>query len=461
MRSSANPQCPKSLHIRWHVHNEAMHRLRNAPGHLKRRTENTFSSLSIRNYRLFFIGQGISLSGTWMQTVAQGWLVLQLTGSGTQVGLVVALQFLPLLLITPFGGMIADSFPKRRTLYITQSLFVVQQFALGIVVLTGAVQMWMIYVLALGFGLVNSVDNPTRQAFVSELVDREHVRNAIALNATENNLARAVGPSIGAILIAGIGIGFCFIANAFTTLAVIIALFMLDMKKLQPHASPARLHPFRQLSEAWSYVRRTPLIANTLIMAVVIGTFAYEFQISLPILAKFAFGANAAAYSQLWVAFGLGSVVGGLLAAGRKRIASHTLVVSALLFGVSMLAVSLMPTLGLAVAAMLLVGFFSINFTSLANTSLQLKAEPAMRGRVMSLWTMAMLGSTPIGGPIVGAVAEYFGARWGIALGGLAALAAGVFAMRTLIKNDRLEVVPRSVRTADLEAGSREEAKFK
>lgn len=429
--------------------------------YVSHRARSTFSSLSIRNYRLYFIGQGISISGTWMQTVAQGWLVLQLTGSGTQVGLVVALQFLPLLLITPFGGMIADSFPKRRTLFITQALFIVQQATLGIVVLTGVVEMWMIYYLALSFGLVNAVDNPTRQAFVSELVDREHVRNAVALNATENNLARAVGPSIGAVLIAGIGIGFCFIANAFTTLAVIGALFMLDAKRLHTQVSPARLHPWQQLSEAWHYVKKTRLIRNTLIMAVVIGTFAYEFQISLPVLAKFAFGTDAAAYSRLWVAFGIGSVAGGLLAAGRKRVASHTLVGAALLFGVSMLIVSLMPTLDLAVAAMLLVGFFSINFTSLANTSLQLKAEPAMRGRVMSLWTMAMLGSTPIGGPIVGFIAEHFGARYGLALGGVAALVAGTFAARTLLKDDRLEVVPESVRTADLEAEGREEAKFK
>ncbi|HEY4516732.1 MAG TPA: MFS transporter [Candidatus Paceibacterota bacterium] len=430
-------------------------------GYFKQRARSTFSSLSIRNYRLYFIGQGISISGTWMQTVAQGWLVLQLTGSGTQVGFVVALQFLPLLFITPFGGMIADSFPKRRTLFITQGFFILQQLTLGIIVLTGVVEMWMIYYLALTFGLINAVDNPTRQAFVSELVDRDHVRNAIALNATENNLARAVGPSIGAILIAGIGIGFCFIANAFSTLAVITALFMLDTKRLQPHASPVRLHPLKQLSEAWRYVKKTPLIRNTLIMAVVIGTFAYEFQITLPILAKFAFGTDAAAYSRLWVAFGLGSVVGGLVAAGRKRVAPHTLVGAAILFGFSMLLVSLMPTLDWAVAGMLLVGFFSINFTSLANTSLQLKAEPAMRGRVMSLWTMAMLGSTPIGGPIVGAVAEHFGARWGIALGGLAALVAGAFAARTLLKNDRSEVVPESIRTADLEAEGREEAKFK
>ena len=387
--------------------------------------------------------------------------MLQLTGSGTQVGFVVALQFLPLLLITPFGGLIADSFPKRRTLLITQSLFVVQQLVLGTIVLTGVVQMWMIYLLAVAFGLVNSIDNPTRQAFVSELVDRDHVRNAVALNATENNLARAVGPSIGAILIAGIGIGFCFIANAFSTLAVIVALLMLDTKQLHAQASLARLHPLRQLAEGWQYMRRTRLIRDILLMAVVIGMLSYEFQISLPIIAKFAFGSDAAAYSHLWVAFGLGSVAGGLLAAGRKRIALHHLVGAAILFGISMLLVSVMPTLNWAVAGMLAVGFFSINFTSLANTSLQLESDPAMRGRVMSLWTMAMLGSTPIGGPIIGFIAEHVGARWGIAVGGLAALIAGLLAARLLRVHDKVEVVPSSVRTREQEAEAEEEAKFK
>ncbi len=435
--------------------------IRNAPAHFKRRALNTFASLSIRNYRLFFIGQGISLSGTWMQTVAQGWLVLQLTGSGTQVGLVVALQFLPLLLVTPFGGLIADSFPKRRILFITQGLFFVVQLTLGIVVMTGMVEIWMVYILALFFGLINSIDNPTRQAFVTELVGREHVRNAVALNATENNLARAVGPSLGAVFIAGIGIGFCFIVNAFSTLAVIVALFMLDKKRLEPHHLPERLRPIKQLTEAARYVWKSRLIRDTLIMAVVIGTFSYEFQISLPILAKFAFDSDAAAYSQLWVAFGIGSVVGGLLAAGRKRVAPHHLVGSAILFGLSMITVSVMPTLTLAVVGMLLVGFFSINFTSLANTSLQLRADPTMRGRVMSLWTMAMLGSTPIGGPIIGLIAEHLGARWGIALGGIAAIAAGIYATRTIMKNDYSEVVPASIRTADLEAEGQEEAKFK
>jgi MFS family permease len=436
------------------------HKLSQAPARLKHRTKSTFASLSVRNYRLYFIGQGISISGTWMQTVAQGWLVLQLTGSGTQVGLMVALQFLPILLIGPFGGMIADRFPKRRVLLITQSFFFIQQLALGIVVLTGGVQMWMLYALSFFFGLVNAIDNPTRQAFVAELVGREYLRNAVALNSTQINLGRAVGPSVGAVLIATIGIAWCFIINAFTTIAVIVALLMLDSRQLVPPQAKAKLRPLRQLREALVYVRTKRELLDILIMASVIGTFSYEFQTSLPILAQFAFATTASAYSRLWVAFGIGSVIGGLLAAGRKKIAPHHLVGSAVLFGVSMLLVSVMPTLDWAVAGMLLVGFFSINFTSLANTSLQLGSDNAMRGRVMSLWTMAMLGSTPIGGPIVGFVAEYAGARWGMVLGGVAAVAAGMLASRTLLRRDKTEAVSPEIRTADLAAEAKEEAKF-
>ncbi len=437
-------------------------RLIEAPARLTRRTKRTFASLVVRNYRLYFIGQGISICGTWMQTVAQGWLVLQLTGSGTQVGLVVALQFLPLLLVTPFGGMIADRFPKRRVLLATQTAFFFQQITFGLIVLFGIEQMWMIYTLAFLFGLINSVDNPTRQSFVSELVGHEYVKNAVVLNSTQVNLGRAVGPSIGAVLIATLGIAWCFLANGLSTVAVLVALVMMNTKQLQViNNNKERLHPIRQLKEAWDYVLKTPLLRDILIMAAIIGTFSYEFQISLPILAQFTFATTASAYSRLWVSFGIGSVIGGLLAAGRKKVALHHLVGSAILFGFSMLLVAVMPTLDWAVAGMLLVGFFSINFTSLANTSLQLGANISMRGRVMSLWTMAMLGSTPIGGLIVGAVAEYAGPRWGLVLGGVAALIAGLLATRTLLKHDRLQPVPQAVRTADLAAEVREETKFK
>ena len=425
------------------------------------RSRATFAALSVRNYRLFFIGQGISISGTWMQTVAQGWLVLQLTGSGTQVGFVVAVQFLPLLFVTPIGGIIADRFPKRRVLLITQSFFVLVQLSLGLVVIFGVVEMWMVYTLALLFGLINAVDNPTRQAFVSELVDRHHVKNAVTLNATENNLGRALGPSIGAVVIATLGIGFCFLGNAVSTLAVIYALSKIRTRSLRTLAARPRLHPLRNIAEAFQYVCKTPLLREILIMAVIIGTFSYEFQISLPTLAKFAFSADASSYSQLWVAFGIGSVAGGLLAAGRKSASVGILVRSAILFGISMIAVASMPTLLFSVLGMFLVGFFAINFTSLANTMLQLEASDEYRGRVMSLWTMAMLGSTPIGGPIIGAIAESFGARWGLAAGGIAALVAGLFTIAPKFRSERLLAIPAFIKTNIFRIGVEEEAKLR
>jgi len=438
----------RTLHIRsWHS--------------LTQRSRATFAALSVRNYRLFFIGQGISLSGTWMQTVAQGWLVLQLSGSATQVGFVIAVQFLPLLFVTPIGGIIADRFPKRRILLITQSLFTVVQLCLGLVVVFNVVELWMVYCLALLFGLINAVDNPTRQAFVSELVDRKLIKNAITLNATENNLGRAIGPSIGAIVIATLGIGFCFLANALSTLAVIYSLSRMNTRSIRTPSTHANFHPVRNIAEGFHYVRKTPLLREILIMAVIIGTFSYEFQISLPALAKFAFSADASSYSQLWVAFGIGSVAGGLLAAGRKSASVAILVRSAILFGISMLAVAIMPTLFFSVLGMFLVGFFAINFTSLANTMLQLEASDEYRGRVMSLWTMAMLGSTPIGGPIIGAIAEQFGARWGLAVGGVAAVIAGLFTIAPKFRSERLLAIPAFIKTNIFRIGAEEEAKLR
>jgi len=429
--------------------------------HLKQQAKTTFAALALRNYRLFFIGQGISLSGTWMQTVAQGWLVLQLTGSGTQVGFVVAVQFLPLLFLTPIGGMIADTYPKRRILITTQSLFTVIQFALGFIVVLHIAQLWMIYALALIYGLINAVDNPTRQAFVSELVDRQYIRNAVTLNSVEVNLARAVGPTIGAIVIGTLGIGWCFIGNGLTTLAVIVSLLRMKTRDIHTAAAKGRPHPLRQLVEAWGYAREKKLIRDILIMATIVGTFSYEFQTTLPVFAKFVFSSNASSYSQLWVAFGLGSVVGGLLAAGRTRASVGYLIRSTVLFGLCMLAVSVMPSLTLATLGMLLVGFFSINFTSLANTMLQLEADDSHRGRVMSLWTMAMLGTTPIGGPVVGYLAEVFGARYGLAVGGAAALLAGIFSIAPRFQSEHLLAIPSYLKTSIFRAGNEEDAKLR
>jgi MFS family permease len=389
-------------------------------GILRRYGKNTFSSLKIRNYRLYFFGQAVSMSGTWMQTVALGWLVLSVTGSGSQLGLVTALQFLPLTLLGPWGGVMTDRMDKRKLLIWTQTAFGSLAGILSVLVYLNAAPTGIIYLFALGLGFVRIFDNPARQTFVSEMVPGSELKNAVSLNATVNNLARAVGPSIGGILIATIGIATCFLFNALSYVAVIAMLFVMREAELHK-AKPARKKK-GQIVEGLHYVAAHPRIRDILVIIGVVGTFAYEFQVSLPILAEQTFQSGAAGYASLMSSFGLGAVVGGIFAAGRKRMSLQQFAVSLGLFGVSIILVALAPTLPLAIIGMAIVGVFSINVTALGNTMLQLEAAPGMRGRVMALWSVAMIGSTPIGGPIVGWMGEHMGARWGIAIGGISAL---------------------------------------
>jgi MFS family permease len=417
--------------------------------------KNLSASLRIRNYRLYFIGQAVSMCGTWMQIVALGWLVLELTGSGKELGLVLGLQFLPLLVCTPFAGVIADRFHKQKILQLTQSLLAFFALLLGILVLTGLIEMWMLYCLAFLWGLVNSFDNPARHTFVTEMVGSEHVKNAIALNSTVNNAARAIGPMIGGVLIATIGIAFCFIFNALSSVAIVATLFMMREREL--HVAQAASKKPGQLLEGLRYVAATPMLLNILIMMAIIGTLSFEFQVSLPLLAQGAFQSDATEYAILWIAMGIGSALGGLFAAGRTTIAPHHFVGYAALFGMTLLVAAWMPTLQLAALVLGLVGFFSVNATALANTMLQLESDPHMRGRVMSLWTMAILGSTLIGGPIIGVVGEYVGARWGLAVGGIAAIVAAAYGTMTLLAKDVEKVVPEAVQIGVQEADLEEE----
>jgi MFS family permease len=390
----------------------------------------TFSSLTIRNYRLWVVGQGISLSGTWMQTVAQGLLVLQLTGSGTALGLVTALQTIPVLLFGPWGGVVADRFPKRRILYVTQAVSAILGLLLGTLVATGAVRIEMVYLLALCLGAVSAVDNPTRQAFVLEMVGKEEIVNAISLNSTEINLARVVGPAIAGILIASVGLAACFLINGFSFLAVLAVLMAMRAEELRPTPLASRMPG--QLRQGLQYVRASPVIRTILVMMAVIGTFTYEFSVSLPLFAEMTFRQGPATYAAMTAAMGLGAVVGGLYTASRGTGSPQRLISAALLFGGTVLMTAVAPSLPLALLALVAVGFCSIGFTSLGNATLQLATSAEMRGRVMALWTVAFLGSTPIGGPLIGAIGEHVGPRWALALGGVAAmvaagLGAGVF----------------------------------
>lgn len=390
----------------------------------------TFSSLSIYNFRLFFIGQGISLCGTWMQTVSLSLLVLKLTGSGTQLGFVVAAQFLPLLLFGTYGGVIADRFNKRHVLYFTQSMQGILALLLGLVVVTNTVQLWMMYAVAVGLGLATLVDNPSRQTFIIEMVGSDHVRNAVTLNSTIVNGARIIGPSIAAALIATVGIGFCFLINAASYIAVLVALVAMHGSELFPTARSKR-EP-GQIRAGLRYAWNTPTLKSTLLMMFIIGTFAYEFPVILPLFATRTLHGTATTYSLITAAMGLGAVVGGLYSAGRGVVKPKQLVGAAMLFGVSLLLTAIAPNVVVALLVLVVVGALSVLFISLGNTTLQLTSAPTMRGRVMALWAIAFAGTTPIGGPIIGAIADYSNPRVGLLVGGASALVASVIGFAVL-----------------------------
>ncbi len=406
----------------------------NLSNYLNRFRRDTFSSLKIRNYRLYYIGQIISTSGTFMQSVAQAWLVLALTKSGTALGIVTALQYLPILVLAPIGGIAADRFSKRKVLFFTQSISGILALILGALVVTGTVQLWMVYVLAFGLGLVNSFDNPTRQTFVMEMVGPGELRNAVTLYSSLVNLSRVIGPAIAGALITSVGLAPCFIINGISFAAVVIMLARMNPSELQ--TTPPVERAKGQFREAFTYVRSTPVLGFTLLMMAIIGTLTFEFQVSLPLVAQFTFKGDASSYAFLTAAMGVGAVIGGLAIAGQKEVVPARLVTAATLFGLTVLAAAFMPSLVLCGLALVVVGVCSIYFTSLGNSSLQLFSSPQMRGRVMAFWSIAFLGSTTIGGPVVGWFAGVAGARWGLGLGGIAALSAaalGAVALRNAV----------------------------
>ncbi len=390
----------------------------------------TFSSLRIPNYRLYFIGQVISLSGTWMQGVAQAWLVLEITGSGTALGLVSSLQFLPVLLFGPLGGVIADRFDKRKVLYCTQLVAASLALTLGILVATDVVELWMVYVLAACLGFVYVVDNPTRQTFVHEMVGSENLTNAVSLNSVVVNVARVIGPGLAGTLIVSVGLAPCFFINAASFIGVFVALSLMDPTQIRRGVRSTRRPG--QLREGLRYVRSTPEVLVPLMMMGVVGTLAYEFQVVLPLLARFTFEGDAGTYGTLSALMGLGAVIGGLATASAGRRPATALSRTAIVFGLLHLATAVMPTLEATYVAIVFLGAASIRFLALGNATLQLAASPEMRGRVMALWAVAFLGSTPIGGPIIGWIGEHIGPRWAMGLGAIATLTAGILAYPAL-----------------------------
>jgi MFS family permease len=371
----------------------------------------TFAALAIPNYRRYIAGQSVSLIGTWMQMAAQSWLVLSLTGSATTLGLIIALQTLPVLLLGPYGGVVADRVDKRRLMVILQGAMGVQALILGVLTVMGVVQLWEIGVLAALLGLNNAFENPARQAFMLEMVGGESLRNAVSLNSVLVNVARVIGPAVAGVLIATVGEGPCFLLNAVSFVAVIASLVTLDRLR---------------------YVRRTPELGVPLAMMALVGALAYEFQVTLPVMAKQGLHVGAAGYGFMTAAMGVGAVVGGLFVATRGRTGLPTLVLAAGAFGVVLGLACVAPNLPTELVALALAGGASISFMATGNSTLQLGAAPDMRGRVMSLWFVAFQGSTPIGGPIVGWVMAQAGARAGLGLGGATCLLTALLGLLVL-----------------------------
>jgi MFS family permease len=381
----------------------------------------TFAALAVPNYRRYYAGQSISLAGTWMQMTAQSWLVLTLTHSSTALGVIVALQTLPVLLLAPYGGVIADRVDKRRLMVALQSAMGVQALILGLLTVTGAVRVWEIGLLAALLGLNNAFENPARQSFMLEMVGAEYLRNAVSLNSVLVNVARTVGPAIAGLLIATVGDGVCFLINAASFVAVVFSLTTMDLSQIHPSKPTVRAPG--QLREGFRYVRSTPALAVPLLMMAVVGCLTYEFQVTLPVMASKGLHTGSAGYGFMTAAMGVGAVFGGLFVAARGRTGVRALVVAASGFGVTTLLATVAPSLSLEIVALALVGATSIQFMSMGNSTLQLTAAPNMRGRVMSLWFVAFQGSTPIGAPIVGVIMGALGARAGLGLGAVACLA--------------------------------------
>ncbi len=384
----------------------------------------TFAALEVPNYRIYIAGQAISLIGTWMQMAAQAWLVLTISHSAGALGVIVALQTLPVLVLGPYGGVVADRVDKRRLMIALQAAMGVQAAVLAALTLTGSVALWQIGLLALLLGLNNAFENPTRQAFMLEMVGPERLRNAVSLNSVLVNVARMIGPAAAGLLIASAGEGWCFLLNAISFAAVIISLLRLETDRITPSPSSGR-EP-GQLREGLRYVRSTPELAVPLAMMALVGALAYEFQVTLPVMAERALHAGATGYGFMTAAMGLGAVLGGLLVAARGRTGVPMLVAACVAFGVVLALASAAPTLGAELFALALAGGASIAFMAGGNSTLQLSAAPEMRGRVMALWFVAFQGSTPIGGPIVGWVIEWAGARAGLGLGAATCLLAAL-----------------------------------
>jgi MFS family permease len=395
-------------------------------------TRGVGASLAHRNFRLFFGGQLVSLVGTWMQTVAQGWLVLTLTNDPLALGIVTACQFLPVLAFGLFGGVIADALPKRPTLMVTQVVALALALTLGILVVADLVQVWMVYLLALGLGFVNAVEMPVRQSFVVEMVGRADVANAVALNSAVFNGARVVGPAVAGLVIGAVGIAACFFLNAASFLAALVAyLLMRDSELLAaPRIAVARSARgvAAQISEGLRYVRETPTIRLALVTLGVVATAGMNFSVLVPVYARDVLGGDAATYGFLMAATGVGSLSCALMIAAGLRPTLALLVAGAAVLGLSLVALAAIRTELVALPVMLLLGWAVIAIAATTNTIIQMIVPDHLRGRVMSIYTTVFAGSSPIGGLIAGAIAAAAGVAAALLVGGAVAISAAAVA---------------------------------
>ncbi|MEC3994749.1 MFS transporter [Actinacidiphila sp. DG2A-62] len=384
----------------------------------------TFSSLCIRNYRLFATGAVISNTGTWMSRIAQDWLVLSITGSSFAVGITTALQFLPMLLFGLYGGVIADRYPKRKILLCTQLAMGLLGLTLAALTLGGVVRVWHVYTIAFLLGMATVVDNPTRQTFVVEMVGPSVVRNAVSLNAANFQAARLVGPAVAGVLITAVGSGWAFLINGLSFFAPLTGLLLMRTSEL--HTIERAPRGKGQLREGLRYVAGRPELVWPIVLVGFIGTFGFNFPIWLSAFANKVFDSGAGTYGLLNSLMAAGSLLGALLAARRSRTRLRMLVAAAMVFGLLESVAALAPEFWIFAALLVPIGVFGLTFNTTANASVQLATDPVMRGRVMSLYMMVFVGGTPVGGPVMGWVTDTYGARVGFLSGGLVSAAAAV-----------------------------------
>jgi MFS family permease len=414
----------------------------------------TFRAFKVRNFRLYASGAIISNIGTWMQRVAQDWLVLELTHSGTALGIVTGLQFLPALLISPYAGLIADRFAKRRVLTMTQLAMGTVALVLGTLTVTGVVEAWQVYVLAFVFGIGTAFDAPTRQSFVVEMVGKDELSNAVGLNSASFNAARLIGPGLAGLLIHWIGTGPVIILNGISYAAVILSLYLMRPDEL--HSPKLAGREKGMIRDGMRYLWRRPDLMMVLTAVFFAGTFGLNFQMTAALMATQAFHKGAGEYGILGSILAIGSLAGALLAARRVRTRARLVIGAGLAFGVMVLISGLMPTYLSYALVLPLVGFAALTMLTSANATMQLGIEPTMRGRVMALYMTVLMGGTPIGSPFIGWVGQTFGARWSLIVGGaltvLGTLGSVVYFSRRrgisirprLLPRPRLEVVPQT-----------------